>query len=64
MNQAVYLKLKGIVIQDLLKNPRRVSFHERELKSDGLTPEYRRAVEEALEELCFRAKARWRTHSA
>ncbi|CAN7571364.1 hypothetical protein LJR074_004182 [Acidovorax sp. LjRoot74] len=51
MNQAVYLKLKGIVIQDLIKNPRRVSFHERELKSEGLTPEYRRAVEEALEEL-------------
>ena len=51
MNEAVYLKLKGIVIQDLLKDPHRVHFHERELQSEGLTPEYRRAVEEALEEL-------------
>ncbi|RQO79972.1 hypothetical protein [Acidovorax sp. FJL06] len=51
MNEAVYLKLKGIVIRDLLKDPHRTSFHERELKSEGLTPEYRRAVEEVLEEL-------------
>ena len=51
MDNAVYVKLKGIVIQDLLKDPHRAQFHERELKTEDLTPEYRRAVEEALEEL-------------
>ena len=51
MNEAIYLKLKGIVIQELLKDPHRAHFHERELKSEDLTPEYRRAVEEVLEEL-------------
>lgn len=51
MDNAVYVKLKGVVIQDLLKDPHRVHFHERELKTEDLTPEYRRAVEEALAEL-------------
>ncbi|CAN7572334.1 hypothetical protein ASF11_20195 [Acidovorax sp. Leaf76] len=51
MDNAVYVKLKGIVIQDLLKDPHRAQFHERELKTEDLTPEYRRAVEEALAEL-------------
>ncbi|MBV7543307.1 hypothetical protein [Acidovorax sp. sic0104] len=51
MDNAVYVKLKGIVIQDLQKDPHRAHFHERELKTEDLTPEYRRAVEEALEEL-------------
>ena len=51
MNEAIYLKYKGIVIRDLLKDPHRVHFHERELKTEDLTPEYRRAVEEALSEL-------------
>lgn len=51
MDDAVYRKLKGIVISDLLKDPHRVHFHEKELQREGLTPEYRRAVEEALEEL-------------
>lgn len=51
MDDAVYVKLKGIVIHDLQKDPHRAHFHERELKTEDLTPEYRRAVEEALEEL-------------
>lgn len=51
MDNAVYVKLKGIVIQDLQKDPHRAHFHERELKTEDLTPEYRRAVEEALDEL-------------
>ncbi|CAN7558734.1 hypothetical protein [Acidovorax sp. LjRoot194] len=51
MDNAVYVKLKGIVIQDLLKDPHRAQFHERELKTEDLTPEYRRAVQEALAEL-------------
>ncbi|RZJ61389.1 MAG: hypothetical protein EON49_05600 [Acidovorax sp.] len=51
MDNAVYVKLKGIVSQDLLKDPKRAHFHERELKTEDLTPEYRRAVEEALWEV-------------
>lgn len=51
MDNAVYVKLKGIVSQDLQMDPNRVHFHERELKTEDLTPEYRRAVEEALQEL-------------
>jgi len=51
LNESTYLKLKGIVIRDLLADPRREHFHEKELQSEGLTPEYRRALEEVLEEL-------------
>ncbi|RYE41971.1 MAG: hypothetical protein EOP24_34715 [Hyphomicrobiales bacterium] len=51
MDEAIYIKLKGIVIRDLVADPHREHFHAKELQSDALTPEYRRAVEEVLEEL-------------
>lgn len=58
MDEAIYLKLKGIVIRDLVADPRREHFHEKELTTEGLTPEYRRAVEEVLEELAAARRAR------
>ncbi len=58
MDEAIYLKLKGIVIRDLVADPRREHFHEKELATEGLTPEYRRAVEEVLEELAAARRAR------
>jgi len=58
MDEAIYLKLKGIVIRDLLADPRREQFHQKELTTEGLTPEYRRAVEEVLEELAASRRAR------
>ncbi|RYF01706.1 MAG: hypothetical protein EOO32_02975 [Comamonadaceae bacterium] len=58
MDEAIYLKLKAIVIRDLLADPHREHFHAKELQSDALTPEYRRAVEEVLEELAAARRAR------
>lgn len=58
MDEAIYLKLKAIVIRDLVADPHREHFHAKELQSDALTPEYRRAVEEVLEELAAARRAR------
>lgn len=57
MDEAIYRKLRAIVIRDLQKDPHREHFHRKELQSDALTPEYRRAVEEVLDELAAARRA-------
>lgn len=58
MEESIYLKLKAIVISELVADPHREHFHRKELLSDALTPEYRRAVEEVLEELAAARRQR------
>lgn len=50
MNDAIYQRLKGAVLRDLMKRASAEQFHAEDARKPDVTTEYKKAVEDALTE--------------
>lgn len=50
MNDAAVKPLREATLRDFRKNARNVEFHREQMNDPAVTPEYRQAVKEALEQ--------------